>query len=467
MVHVIVRKFWIAGLLSLAMTASCTQAVTVAYYNRLGDMEVNGDTGAAVSKVRDARDVYGNKGRLQYLMDLGMALFLDNQFKQSNAVLSQAEVLVENLYTRHVSAYTASLFSSDLALPFRGEPFEQAYINVIKMMNYLKLGSLKDALIEARRAEKRINFAATLNKKLRFRNDPFIHYMAGLMYQFSGQYNDALISYKNAIKFYTAQERFFEINLPRALPGLAILCAQRIGDTDTVNELGSRFPNAMATAEKFRDKRLVVLVQLAGLAPVKGERFIEITVGHGLAYVQSWDVENSEQDKVRQVISAGKSMSGRNITIALPIYHERGEAIGPACMIAGDDKVCARSVDDLDMVARACLEDEMPRIMARTIARAVVKFIMAETARIIAQKASKKSWVGLLAGLTAQAVMSVLEHADTRVWGTLPAVTRLGVMPVAGDARGNISVQVGDEILNNPACYPKNSRDCFILLRTP
>ena len=465
MVYVNMDKLWIYGLVSLIMLASCTQAVTVEYYNRLGAMEVDGETEAAVRQIRETRDVYGKKGRLQYLMDLGMALFLDKKARQSNAVLSQAEVLVEDLYTRHVSAYTASLFSSDLSLPFRGEPFEQAYINVIKMMNYLRLGSLKDALIEARRAEKRIDFAASLNKKLRFRNDPFIHYMAGLMYQASGQYNDALISYKNAIRYYDVQRSFSGVGIPRFLPGLAVFCAQRIGDTDAIQTLEDRFPDAIDTARRFKGKRMVVLIQLAGLAPVKAERFMEMTVGHGMAYIQQWNVESSEQDRVRQVMSAGKSMAGRNVTIAIPVYHARGEYLGPACMLNGADRVCAQTVDNLDIVARACLEDEMPNIMARTIARAVVKFVTAEVARIAAEKASKRGWVGLLVGLTAQTVMSVLEHADTRVWGTLPSRTRIGVMP--GSVGGPVQVVVGDETDNNLRCYPDNSRDCFILLRTP
>ena len=93
---------------------------------------------------------------------------------------------------------------------------------------------------------------------------------------------------------------------------------------------------------------------------------------------------------------------------------------------------------DLERHARAALEDEMPGIIARTVARVSVKN------RVVDEAGDEQPLFGL--ALNVLAVLS--EQADTRAWYTLPheiLVTRLELEPGQYDLQLLLDGSVGHD----------------------
>jgi hypothetical protein len=78
---------------------------------------------------------------------------------------------------------------------------------------------------------------------------------------------------------------------------------------------------------------------------------------------------------------------------------------------------------NLTALAEKSLSDRLPAITVKALARAAVKFAMAEGATRGAQQAAGKDaapWVGLIVGLLTKGLAIASEEADKRSWQTLP-----------------------------------------------
>jgi hypothetical protein len=83
-------------------------------------------------------------------------------------------------------------------------------------------------------------------------------------------------------------------------------------------------------------------------------------------------------------------------------------------IMVGKKNFGVETVEDVDALARYSLEKQMPAIMARATARAVVKYNTQQTPES-----------GSLASLLLTVTNMVTERADTRSWTTLPQEIQL------------------------------------------
>lgn len=97
--------------------------------------------------------------------------------------------------------------------------------------------------------------------------------------------------------------------------------------------------------------------------------------------------------------------------IAFPVFESRSSPMAYAQLVIGDERINLDKVNDFDVAARESLETHKPAMMARLLARAIVKHNMAEAMR-------KES--GELAGFMMNMAAMATETADTRSWLTLP-----------------------------------------------
>jgi len=109
-------------------------------------------------------------------------------------------------------------------------------------------------------------------------------------------------------------------------------------------------------------------------------------------------------------------------------------------------------VGSVTTLADKTLTDRLPGITAKALARAAMKYTLAEGATRGAQQAAGKDagpWVGLAVGLLAHGLAVGSEEADKRSWQTLPDeihLARLWVPPgqyqasIRGAGRSNESV---------------------------
>lgn len=425
---------------ALCVAACGAPGVSVRHYADLNRAIEAGNHEAALARLRKSRELYGGKSSVLYLMDTAMIETLAGRPADANAHIQAAEDLIESLYTKSLTREAASFLTSDASLPYEGEDFEKVFLNVLAALNHARMGEPDEAAVEARRADVKLaEMARTRGRDTAYGEDAFVRFLMGLMYEDAGDANDAWVSYARAIQTYQAQEQRFGVPVPRALVWRAAVVAAALGFHDEVASLRSAFPGAVPDDPLDRvGMGRVVVVEFAGEVPAKAERRIEVTVGQGIAFLQTMDVTSREEQQVSSAISVAKSVAGTaNVAIAYPVMVGRPPASPPVEVTVagpeGEARVAAERAHNLAAIAPACLEERMGRIWARTVARAVVKFLLAYAAAKAGEAAGgeKYGWLtGFLAGATTSAVLQASEHADTRSWGTLPAEVRVAVIEV-------------------------------------
>lgn len=182
--------------------------------------------------------------RILYYMELGVLKHLSGDYERSNQLLEQAERIYEELYTQSVSEALLVAMTNPTLADYKGQVFEDVYINYYKSLNYFFLASqasgriaradlFDSALVEARRLDNKLTklrneqgsfddakekeeetFTQILSlfekflgnyidqEKLVFRENAYAHYLSGLLYEQQKEWDDARISYQKAAELY-------------------------------------------------------------------------------------------------------------------------------------------------------------------------------------------------------------------------------------------------------------------------
>lgn len=461
----------------LALLAACgAPGLNLEYYRDLDLRVVRGDYDGARQRVLESqKELYGDKSRVVFLMDNAMIDLLAGRYDDAVRHVDAAEKAIEELYTKSLTREAASFLTSDAILPYEGEDYEKVFLNAVGALGYALLGKADEAIVEAKRADLKLSEIRRVHPQNAYSDDGFVRFLMGLMYEGGGETNDAWVSYAQAIKVYEQQAPAFGVIVPVQLVRRAYACANRLGFREEAEGLRTRYPAYLPEGLPVPDPAggRVVLVHLAGMAPFKVENRIEVTLGNGLAYVQAMQVQSDEESKVSTAMTVAKSVvASDNLVITFPSIAKRPPD-WRAEMIAlegpGTLSIPTESVQDFGSIAPKCLEERMGRIWARTVARVVVKYLIAYGLETAAEAGGGKDygWIaGLITGATARAVMNASEFADTRGWGTLPYEVRMAVLDVpAGKHR--FVARSGDSIVREyPGIEVAPGRTAWLVLRT-
>lgn len=392
-----------------------------------------GDPVKAASIVVEKENEYGEKSRLLYGMDRGLTLQLAGDYRLSNMMLEQAEEVVERLYTRTIRSETAAFLTNDNALPYEGDAYEHVMINVVKALNYAALGDLTEALVEARRIDHRLNVLGDRVKDSDgYRNDGFARYVSGILYEAADDLNNAFIAYRNAFEAYEAMRGWSRISPPPSLRADVLCMAEALGLTVELEEFRERFPDVVwQPASARRELAQVVMISYNGRAPQKEDRYIDLPISlNALQLVLlNRGLSQSSRQRDRAVVdSVLYGLSGRVVRVALPRLMTHKTQVPFETMTLTDAQahpltVRSELASSVTALAEKSLEDRMPAITVKAVARAASKFVMAEAATIGAQRAAGRDagpWVGLLVGLLTKGLAVMSEEADKRSWQTLP-----------------------------------------------
>lgn len=136
--------------LLLTLILGCSSLVDISesqYSYQQGDYE------KAYLKLLDKKEaILKKQGPIILNLDAGLLLRLDNEYTLSNTLLSSSERAIKEAYTSSISANIASYIVNDNTVAYKGEDFEDIYINVFKALNYLQLGEEDSALVELNRS---------------------------------------------------------------------------------------------------------------------------------------------------------------------------------------------------------------------------------------------------------------------------------------------------------------------------
>jgi len=418
----------------LLAAAGC--ATYVASNLELRSQLMTSDWQAALAHI-EARK--GGTDRLLQLLQRGHVLHYAGRFDESNATFQQAEDLAASLYTRSVSQAAASLIVNDLAVDYRGKPYELAMVPFYRAFNYLSLGDPDAAQVEARKATLALAGAveATLREierpedreaARRLQDSGFLHWFAGLLFESEGAGNDAFVAYRNAARAYLSGGELTSIAPPVALGRDLARVGLAYGFSSEVDELRAASPGLFPPADGAPDAGAggeVVLVLESGWVAARDQVILNVPIldidhHYGSNDDWAWELVN----RASPGWSNGYDVDVEYwLTVAVPVMTPPTTGQVTAVRLSAEGAAAASEpADDLSRRAAATFEAERGQMLFRTFVRAIAKYALAEAVENEDETAG--AVVNLLGVLT--------ERADTRCWLTLPdrlAVARLRLPP--------------------------------------
>ncbi|MEO8340485.1 MAG: hypothetical protein ABI604_12350 [Nitrospirota bacterium] len=416
--------------LAFALLAGCSPSV-----NRylLIDAKLRGhDPKGADAIVQQAEKKYGDKSRVLYGMDRGMTLQLAGDYQQSNAVLDQAEDELDRLYTRKIRTETLAIMTNDTALPFEGDPYEQVLINVLKSINYVLLGQWQEALVEARRIDHRLNVLSDrVQGKNSYRDDGLARYLSGILYESTGDVNNAFIAYRKAYETLDATRAWSHTAVPSQLREDLLRTAEALHFTQELAEYRQVFPDTKwETSQSLQQLAQVIVISYNGRAPRKEDQFLDLPISLNalqLVLLNRGILQQNRQPN-QAVDTVLYGLNGRVVRVALPRFvpQKTQVPVDRVSLIPDNGmpvRVQTELVHNVTALAEKALSERMAGITVKALARAATKFALAEGVTRGAHQAAGKDaapWVGLLVGLLTKGLAVVSEEADKRSWQTLP-----------------------------------------------
>src|SRR3569623_280144 len=338
-----------------------------------------------INASEETRNAMGKERGADFMLKGDISTILDTEGKR------QVRFYQVDLTLISVSEQAAAQSVNDSQLAYAWAQYERIYVHIYAALNYLALGQLQEARVEALQIDTALG---QIDKK-----EPvpagFAYYLSGLVYEALGEWDDAMIDYRKAYEAYRAYPDAYHVPLPTILKEDLVRVAARQGFDDELARYREEFGLADDAARaRSSGKGEVIVVLQTGLAPVK-----------------------------RDTIASVYAADGRLVTIALPYYQAREIDVSQATLRVSGSAAQTRTepVEAVDRMAAAELEQEMPLITARAFARAVVK-----------NKAIKQGerQGNEALGLVMNVAGIMTERADTRSWSTLPARIYIARLPL-------------------------------------
>ena len=361
-----------------------------------------------------------SNGRVLYLLDKGMILRMKRDFTGSNEALEAAKIEMERLYAASVSENALSFVVNDATVSYAGDDYEQVLVHLYMALNYLELGQLNDARVEALQVDIKLREIGEKIPDSKFTEDALSRYLTGLIYEELGEWSDAMIAYRKAYEAYRKYHANYGFEMPDLLKHDLLRVGSRLGLKEEVGRYSKEFGIEQVNMDELMQVQQgeLVFVLNNGLAPIKREKIIGAS-GPSSSIVMD---ANSRHPRVRPVQPV-------MVNIAVPYYESRPNKVIKARVSISGERAYTQRMEDIDAIARASLEARMPAITARSIARAVSKVALQGSVDRAGNNKDDLA-ASLLGSLAVRVAAIATERADTRSWLTLPANVQLARIQV-------------------------------------
>ena len=362
---------------------------------------------------------------IPYQFELGLVAHYANHFAESNAAFDLGGNIADDRYTKSVSKELGSLVTSDKLRPYAATQYERLVSHYYRALNYVYLNQLDGALVECRRATALINYFKGEDEKYDFFGTGFPAYLSGMLFEATGEWNDALISYKQAAAYYQNAAEKTGVEMPHDIGNALVRLTRRLGFTDEFERYREQYGKPPEPPENYGE---LILFYESGYVPPKQEENLVFPI------LKKDDVED---EKFVSTLIRREGMVFEDVElayllrVAIPtIDSHRPHFAGIEVTAEKQEPARGVLVEDVEAIAIETFKAERPIILLRTLARAIVKYLGTREMR------KKNETLGLLTNL-----FGVLtEQADTRSWRTLPNQIFMVRMPLpAGTHTLNLS----------------------------
>lgn len=302
-----------------------------------------------------------------------------------------------------------AVVSNDSAIQYQVPTYEQSMLHSYQALNYLFQDDFQAALVEVRRANLVQEQALKDNQKVidqavekmrvqgiassslyqaygvlhpelvelknGFQN-AYTFYLSGVLYEASGEINDAYIDYKKALEI-SPDNPFIQQDVLRL--------AAKLHMKDDLQALTERYGEIDNVKIKQDNGELVVFYE-QGMIAAKREAKLSLPVSsrHG---------------------------DMRFFSVSLPVYQRNADLSPPLALIFDQQSYQASDIVRLQLLAEKTLTEQLPAMASRQILRLLAKERL---------RRKMKQEGGDIGNILASLYSLASEHADTRSWQTLP-----------------------------------------------
>jgi len=211
------------------------------------------------------------RNKMLFLMERGKMSHLTGEYQLSNSYFNGADSILENGNGGIGDALVGTLVNP-MTQSYKGEDFEKFMIHYYKALNYIYLNQPDEAVVEARRITLQSQEQGDKfnNKDSRYSKDAFSLTLQGLIYESTGDINNAFIAYRNAVEVYQSakDETWYGTKMPEMLKQDVMRMADRNGFRSELSQLESQFKTTYKPATKPEGGELIFFWE-NGMAPVK------------------------------------------------------------------------------------------------------------------------------------------------------------------------------------------------------
>ena len=376
---------WLAGVLAASVLTACA-VNSLAIRDQLSQ-------NAWQEALAEINATYGDEPVL-YGLQAGTALYRAGDYAASNQALAGIAAAMEELRGVSVTETATSALVNDNTRSYEATDFEMAAGKTLQILNYLALNNLDAARVEAMQANALLD---ELEAEGKF---AFVHVLTGMVLEMTGEYDNALVSYRKAIKDYEAQradER--DVAVPEVVQQAYADLLLRMGLDDELSRSG---------------------LQAQELPVEDAVQVFGIFSGSMVSARIDTNIQHYSED------------AGDNFALSIPHYpEEQAPGFRPNTSLKNG------LITSMELQQRAALADLRPAIIARTIARLIVK---QQTQALAEQE------MGMMAGFAMGIANNATEQADTRSADLLPAQVYLVREIMTGE-------ELNQRVLMNKSAY--------------
>ncbi len=400
----------------------------------------DGNLDAAEIMIKENQDkLETGKNRFLFWVNAGLVESMQGHFEASNAYFEKADLFIEDDKKKVAEEGAALLLNPNLST-YRGEDHEKLMINYYKALNYYQMGLYDEAIVECKRMDIRLKQLSDKYKSdNKYKEDAFIHTLMGIIYDATGDYNNAFIAYRNAYRIYKGSyKNLFNMPVPEQLKHDLIRTADLSGIYDERDRFVKLF-NINYQRPSSNQVQAVILWN-NGLGPVKDEwgiNFAIIYTGNGwVSFV------NNDYGLSFPFYIGDSDLNGLTwIKVVFPKYVERPSLYQKGNIEYNGKTYPLNLLQDVNAISFKVLEERMMLEFAKSLGRVALK-------QAAAAKVSQEN-DGL--GMALSLLASASESADTRNWQTLPHSIYYTRVYVNANMDNDMTIQLQDKNGNQKA----------------
>jgi len=363
------------------------------------------------------RPIYPGKNAIALFLDKGLLEHYAGNYSSSSRDLENAERLIQEAFTKSITAGIASYITNDNLKEYPGEDYEDIYLNVFNALNYYHNYNIEEAMVEIRKITMSNGKLDLLSKKyeegselakqhmvvtlhnidfpdipelptgepVMFSDSVLARYLSALFYQGQGKTDDARIEFDQFNAAFTGNPKIYYHPIPKSAE-----------DAQNIPE----------------GKARLNVIAFAGLSPIKEEKI----------YYQFFPFFNNP--------------SLRHTQFKLPVLAKRPSIIDRIQVeINGQKSFDLELIEDMGAVARETYNARFANMFFKTYIRTIIKYATADVgATVAASKFDKEKederaaglLLGLATSIAGKAVADSSEAADIRMGRYFPDKAYVG-----------------------------------------